>query len=260
MQLFDSITHPSEEGIWFNADKGNTFENLVNDLQKNRLVGACAVSMPHTDLGYFDSFYKKCKQHSGLFPVPAFQFTHPNYEEQVNYLMEIGYQAIKIHPRLSGLNLDADFEKLQAVFQLCEKHKLTIFFCTYCHHSISETPLFPTLHYVIRLLKSAPTVKIILLHGGDVSLLHYCQLARFNPNILIDISYTFLKFKNSSLEQDFRFLFNNFEKKICVGSDYPDYSISEFRQRFDELALTVQDKTKLPHIAHLNIMKFLNLI
>ena len=40
-----------------------------------------------------------------------------------------------------------------------------------------------------------------------------------------------MKYKNSSVDQDIKFLFQNFDKKITLGSDYPEVDYNEFIKR-----------------------------
>ena len=259
--LFDSIAHPTVTGTWFNKTHDNTFENLSREYLQHGITGACAVSLPQISTGELEAYYAKCTAQKDLtmYPVAAINFNEPDFEKKISDIKDIGYTAIKIHTRLSKIDLDTDIEKLKVLFRLCEKHDLTIFFCTYYHTSIEYTPLHPLSYYLISLLKSAPKVKIILLHGGDVSLLQLSQLARFNANILIDLSYTFLKFRDSSLSMDILFLMQHLDKKICFGSDYPEYSIPVFKQEVDRLSVQINDEEKIKNFRYRNIMSFLNI-
>jgi hypothetical protein len=259
--IFDSIVHPSNNNLWFGKASTNSFENLENDLLDHNFEGACAVSLPGITNEELVSFYDSCKSRTGitLFPVAAFDFTVKNFEQQIIFIKEIGYSAIKIHVRLSALDLDKDFDKMKDVFSLCKKHKMIIFFCTYYHTSIKFTPKHELTFYLISLLKVAPTVKIVLLHGGDVGLLNMMQLARFNSNILIDLSYTFMKFEDSSLRKDIVFLMNNFDQKICIGSDYPEYSIEAFKVALSRYLPEIANEEKVKRLLSENIKEFLDI-
>ena len=62
---------------------------------------------------------------------------------------------------------------------------------------------------------------MVLLHGGDVQLLRYAELVRFNANLILDLSLTIMKYAGSSLDADLSFLFREFDRRICIGSDHP---------------------------------------
>tara|TARA_B100000579_G_C22120619_1_gene527363 strand:- start:150 stop:425 length:276 start_codon:yes stop_codon:yes gene_type:complete len=86
----------------------------------------------------------------------------------------------------------------------------------------------------------------------------YCDLARFNENILIDLSLVIMKYPGSSLDLDIEFLFKHFDQRISVGSDYPEYNLQEVKERFNKFALDISIEKK-ENIANKNISKFLNL-
>ena len=261
MLLFDSIAHPTVSGSWFGKTYDNTFEQLTQQYLENGIAGGCAVSLPMMSTDDLQAYYSKCLEQKlvQLYPVAAINFDENDLEKKIRAVKEMGYGAVKIHTRLSKIDFDKDLEKLKMTFQLCEKYGLIIFFCTYYHTTIELTPVHPLSYYLITLLKSAPRVKIVLLHGGDVNLLQLSQLARFNPNILIDLSYTFLKFRDSSLSTDILFLMQHLDKKICFGSDYPEYTIAVFKQEVDRLCEKIADEEKKKHIRYQNLRSFLNI-
>ena len=69
---------------------------------------------------------------------------------------------------------------------------------------------------------------------------------------------TLFKYKGSSIDLDIDFLFNNFDQRICIGTDYPEHSHNKLRQFFEKKSNTVK-KTKLENIAYKNIMSFLGI-
>ena len=260
LDIYDSIVHPNKTGEWFGQNKGNTFESTVKDLKDNKIIGANSISLPYLSLAELEEFYTlSVTQEIYLYPVAAINGDEEDLFQKISQIKEIGYKAIKLHIRLSNLDLDLDFQKIELIFKLCEKFNLIVFFCTYYHSSIKSYPLYSLKHYLVKLLKASPNVKIVLLHGGDFELMNLVQLSRFNSNILIDLSYTFIKFRNSSLETDIKYLLNNFDKRICFGSDYPDYSISEFKENLEYYFKFVNDKDKIKGIAAYNCMNFLEI-
>jgi hypothetical protein len=54
-------------------------------------------------------------------------------------------------------------------------------------------------------------------------------------NYLLDLSMTMMRYKGSSIELDIKFLFENLDERICIGSDFPEYSIQKTKERFIEL-------------------------
>ena len=54
------------------------------------------------------------------------------------------------------------------------------------------------------------------------------------PNVLLDLSNTLLRYQGSSLDRDIAWLFRSFDRRICIGSDYPDYEPGQLRARFEQ--------------------------
>jgi hypothetical protein len=67
---------------------------------------------------------------------------------------------------------------------------------------------------------------------------------------------TFMKYQGSSLDLDIRFLFERFDKIICIGTDFPEYTHREVRKRFVEMSRGLP-RGKADNIAFRNIEDFL---
>ena len=67
-------------------------------------------------------------------------------------------------------------------------------------------------------------------------MLRYIEFARANENIVLDLSFTMMKYMRSSLDDDLKFAFRNFDRRIVIGSDAPEFSPQAVASRFDELA------------------------
>jgi predicted TIM-barrel fold metal-dependent hydrolase len=206
--------------------------------------------------GYSDeAFARECRRHHRLVPVAGFNPEHTNsIAGEMRRLRALGYSAIKIHPRFTGMDLTSP--KLGHILASAAAHDLVVFFCTYQHCGIARYPVEDPLFSLVRALKAAPKAKVVLLHGGDVQLLRYAELVRFNENLLLDLSLTIMKYAGSSLDADLAFLFRNFDRRVCIGSDHPEYGHRELRVRFEELAAGVAQE-KAENIAFKNIVSFI---
>src|SRR5205085_2428141 len=100
------------------------------------------------------------------------------------------------------------------------------------HSPVSNYPEKDPLYSLVSILKQVPEARVVLLHGGDVRLLQYSELVRFNPSLLLDLSQTLMKYPGSSIDMDLRFLFQSFDRRICIGSDFPEYSLRDVKGRF----------------------------
>jgi len=67
---------------------------------------------------------------------------------------------------------------------------------------------------------------------------------------------TIMKYAGSSLDADLSFLFREFDRRICIGSDHPEYSHQDLRTRFEGFASAIA-RDKAENIAFRNIMAFI---
>ena len=95
------------------------------------------------------------------------------------------------------------------------------------------------------------------MHGGTHEVLRFSELVRFNKNLLLDLSLTICKYRGSSLDMDIKYLFNQFDQRICIGTDYPEFSHVEVRNRFEHFSKGLT-KIKKENIAFKNLENFFN--
>jgi predicted TIM-barrel fold metal-dependent hydrolase len=124
------------------------------------------------------------------------------------------------------------------------------------HCRLDSYPDTDPFYSLVRLLKRCPKARVVLVHGGDVRLLEYAELVRHNSNLLLDLSLTMMKYAGSSIDADIGFLFRRFDRRICVGTDFPEYSHSALRGRFDHFSSGVA-QDKLENIGFRNLQGFL---
>jgi predicted TIM-barrel fold metal-dependent hydrolase len=86
----------------------------------------------------------------------------------------------------------------------------------------------------------------------------YAELVRHNTNLLLDLSMTFMKYEGSSVDEDLTFLFSSFDRRICLGTDHPEWSHLQLRTRFEEVvAKTGIPEEKQKNIAYENLERFI---
>ena len=253
--IFDSLCHPTLTGKWLGSNLDSTFQKLENDLKAYGFIGANAVGIHSIEKYDHGSFIKECSKVSSLFPVAGLDVHKKNLRKEIEKIKKIGYKAVKIHPRFNMMKYN---DHLANIFELCNEKGLIVFYCTYAHTKIEYYPTQDPFYYLIKILQKTPEIKLILVHGGDIQLLKYAELVRFNQNLLLDLSLTIFKYQDSSLDKDIKYLFKNFDKKICIGTDHPEYSHELLRKKFNTLTNNL-DKKKAENIGYKNIIKFLNI-
>jgi predicted TIM-barrel fold metal-dependent hydrolase len=253
--IFDALAHPTLTGRWLDSGKDAEFDTLAASLDGAGYLGAAAVGIWGVEGYADDAFIQRCRKHRALVPVAGFNPAHTDsLASEMQRLRALGYEAIKIHPRFTGMELTGP--KLGQTLAAAAEHDLRVFLCTYQHGTIERYPCEDPFFSLVRALKAAPRAKVVLVHGGDVQLLRYAELVRFNPNLLLDLSLTIMKYAGSSLDADLAFLFRTFDQRLCVGSDHPEYGHGELRARFESFAAGVT-RDKAENVAYRNITAFL---
>ena len=234
-----------------------TFSGFVEKLADANFVGACAVGLPQKEGFEHREFLQACRARKNLFPVAAWSdIPSSEVEGQLAALLAMGYRAIKIHPRLSGLSVrDPRFAQ---TLRMAAAAGLIVFHCGY--QFAADNLLHPVdpLPWLLEAVAGAPTLRLVLLHGGTVEILRYAESIRMNPNVLLDLSNTLQRYEGSSLDQDISWLFRTFDRRICIGTDYPDYEPAQLRVRFEALANGLPPD-KRENIGWKNIVEFLRI-
>lgn len=251
--LFDANAHPALAS----PCKTETFPAFVEKLAEAGFFGACAVGLPQQEGFAHREFLQACRAHPNLFPVAAWpNIPAGEIEGQLAALSETGYRAIKIHPRLSGLSVrDPRFAQ---TLRMAAAGGLIVFHCSY--QFAADNVLHPVdpLPWLLEAVSGAPNLRMVLLHGGTVELLRYAESIRMHPNVLLDLSNTLQRYESSSLDQDISWLFRTFDRRICIGTDYPDYEPAQLRVRFEALANGLPPE-KCENIGWKNIVEFLRI-
>ena len=246
--LFDALAHPTLKGQWYNqVELDASFSSLTHQLEEHGYLGACAVGMSNIAGYHSAQFMEVCQQYPRLFPVAGWvSQEEKNIQKEIQTLVKMGYKAIKIHPRF--MELSSEDSILHHIVEVAVDHELIIFYCSYFYTTVLRFPFMDPLYSLAAMLKKIPQAKVIIVHGGGVDLLRYAELVRHNPNLLLDLSLTLMKYKNSSIDQDLQFLFESFDQRICIGSDFPEYDLAAVRARFEYFSKNMANR----HIQNLN--------
>lgn len=254
LPLVDSLAHPTLSGTWLGKSVNADFTTLAEEMQRAGYMGACAIGLDGVEGYSHEAFIRRCREQPRLIPIAGFNPVSDSTPEALSALRAMGYHGIKIHPRFSGLTQRLD--TLGPALLSAGAVGLTVFICTYMHCDLARHPSRDPFFDYVELLRKAPDTRIVLVHGGDVDLMRYAELTRFNPNLLLDLSLTLMKYAGSSLDLDLAFLFRHFDRRICIGTDWPEYRHAEVRARFEFFTQDLPDE-KRHNAAYRNLLEFL---
>lgn len=262
--LFDSLMHPMPNGGWLSSrySGANHIEKQVDSMRQNAIRWGLAVGLGPSIGGYQEEKYADfvLQAAANIYPVAYCDFSKlsqaTDVERYLVGLKKLGYIAIKIHPRIAGVSYAHPL--MPAIIVAANDIGLGVLLCTYFWSKCGGYGE-DGIDGLMSLLVKVPEQKVILLHGGGVRLLEVAEIVRQFPNSLLDVSFTLCKYEGSSLDLDIKYLFNNFDRRICVGSDSPEFTHQDLRRRFDHFA-TGLSESKSSNIAHRNILAHLNLV
>ncbi|MBW5448461.1 amidohydrolase family protein [Cohnella sp. CFH 77786] len=254
--LFDSLTHPTIDGSWLkqSSETNNHIKTVIDQMQIYNVQWALAVGMEGIG-GYNSERYASfIFEHSDrIFPIAYFnEFSSGigDISSSLKRLKEMGYIGIKIHPRFSSLRLDKPI--IVDIIQECNRLRLVVMICTYFYGQNEWNGI----EQISSMLNKVKECKVIMVHAGAVKLLEYIEMARVFTNVLLDLSFTLCKYERSSIDMDIEYAFHKFDRRICVGSDSPEFSLRDLRRRFDHFSEGLQ-RIKAENIAYRNLRQYI---
>ena len=252
--MFDSLTHPSLDGDWIHPrwNGRNSFAQLREEMAAADVRWAFAVAMGTSGGWDVAAYPGECgKAGARLFPVA---YLDPAAPPNFKVLREQGFVGIKIHPRLGGFGFWDG--RLPGWILEAQAAGLVTLLCTYPFGDAAGVP--GSMDDLQGLLAATAGCKVILLHAGAVRLREVMELARPFKDTLLDLSFTLCEYEGSSVDDDLRFVLRRHGRRVCVGSDAPEFSPADFRRRFEELTDGLEDAAR-ENIAHGNLFNFTGL-
>jgi len=241
-------------------DKSDVFgiNKLLAEMDAYNVSQTLLVSMKGIENTDQKKYFNVIKPYSNrLIPIAFFELndniTQSNISKKLFVVKSLGYKGIKLHPRISGFSIQSKL--LEYAIKRAYELKLSVLLCTYFYDNL-KLSLATGVDQLSDLLYRLNGARVILLHGGSVRLLETIEIVRSFNNTLLDLSFTICKYEGSSIDLDIQYAFNSFDRRICVGSDFPEFQISKLRERFDYYSRNISRK-KAENIAFRNILQFL---
>lgn len=262
IKIFDSLSHTvlgtDLRRISSSGDFG--IHELLVEMESNNISKTLFTWNKELNISDQKLFINIIRQFQDkLVPVLLFPLKETDRTEDVSVSLKsiklLGYRGIKLHPRISGFSLDNPL--LISVIKEANDLNLAVLLCTYFYDK-SGYGKNNSIESVSEILYKLDGSEVILMHGGSVRLMETIEIVRAFNNALLDLSFTICKYEGSSLDLDIQFAFSQFDKRICIGSDYPEFSHAQLRNRFDLFSKQLSVE-KSENIAYKNLTHFLRL-
>lgn len=138
-------------------------------------------------------------------------------------VFQYNLKGLKIHPRFQNFALDDP--NIIPVLQKAAALDLAIIIDVF-PIGVGLEKSFPLL--IDRIATTLPKAKIIMAHFGGYRLWDALFVAKAHANVFVDLSYTLLYFRGSSLEKDLEFAIKKLGSHRCIyGSDHPEMGIGK---------------------------------
>jgi predicted TIM-barrel fold metal-dependent hydrolase len=235
-RYFDSLVHVTADGAWIGGRKHDaSAERLLAELGRCAPWRACLVAIAD----YIDNqtVLQAAKLRPGrLVPIgsinPVSSGNEPEVARRVGELSAAGFAGLKLHPRLNGYDpLD---RRVVAAMRAAGAAGLVVFLDTLFRQPRVTTLAAPDV--VDALAVACPETTIICLHGGGAQLLAMSEVVAAHANLVLDISFSVLRYAGSSLDVDLRYLLRTFDRRIVIGSDFPEYLPFDTLMRVENLS------------------------
>jgi predicted TIM-barrel fold metal-dependent hydrolase len=199
-------------------------QSLYNDAITSGVKGIVLLNLPEVGFSN-EKVIEEAKHFDGFFRV--FPLLNPKIRgvlENINRLKNLGASGLKLHPRIHDYHIDC----AECVALVCRAGELGIpvmidGFPDGKNIAIGNLP-----ESFARLAENASSSRIAIGHAGGHRLLDALMVAKYFKNLYLDLSYTLLYYRNSSISGDIAYAIKSIHgERIFWGSDYPDRPYGE---------------------------------
>ena len=250
--FFDSLVHATADGRWLGGDRYDaSLDRLLREMELAGCSRACLVAI--ADYQDNASLVEMARNHPNLF-VPIAGFNPARFEDSHRITTDVaalagqGFAGLKLHPRLN--RYDPLDRRALTTIEAAGRHGMVVFLDTLFrqHDRATRHPA----DAVDVIAHACTDTRIVLLHGGGAHLLEMFEMVRMHANLILDISFTLMRYAGSSVDLDIRFLCQTLDQRLTVGSDFPEYVPADARARITALAAGVASD-KLQNILSRNM-------
>lgn len=172
----------------------------------------------------------ECEKHKEFIGFGTIHALYDNPAQEIDRIISLGLQGIKIHPDTQHFNMDCD--EMMKIYELIEGKLPILIHCGDYRHDYSHP------RRLAAVLDAFPNLVVIAAHFGGWSV---CDLALEyleKKNCYLDVSSSMMYTGNKRARELIRIYG---AKRILFGSDYPMWSPKEELERFMSLGLSDEE-------------------
>lgn len=239
--IVDCHTHIFETGRGGPFNLPSSADDLVREMDAHGVDISIVLPLPGVATNEF--VQRECARHPGrLAPLYNPEFGEPNetLRKMVAFFDSYAPKGLKIHPRNQGVSVED--EVVIKVLQWADEKGLPVLFDVFpWGKSLDNMALHPLAYH--RVAQKLPNLKLILAHAGGYKLTEAYMVAKSNPNVFLDISFTPLYFKGSSLVSDCGVVCGLLPPgRVLYGSDFPSVRYGDSLEAARNLLTNIGDQ------------------
>jgi predicted TIM-barrel fold metal-dependent hydrolase len=216
----------------FEAGRGGPFglpasaSDLVRHMDEQQVD--VSLVLPLAGIAGNEFVHRQCAASSGrLVGLYNPDFTAPGetIRKMENFFDQYSPRGLKVHPRYQGVTVKDTV--VTEVFHWAQERDVVILIDVFLHGPSLDNPdLHPIAYHGVA--QRMPSLKMILAHAGGYKLMEGFIVAKSNPNVYLDVSFTPAYFQGSSVADDCGFLCRRLPAgRVLYGSDFPYVPFAE---------------------------------
>lgn len=254
--LFDSHGGATLDGSWLGGRPGLTFGGLREAWTEAGFAGGLVQGLPGV-CGYaHEAFAEAALAQDRTYPVAAWDGSDAeSLPRHLAGLKAMGFVGVHVHPRICGVGPDQP--AFRTLLRSAGAAGLPVFYCAYPSVDVDQGLPADPLPALADALRQAPDARMVLLHGGAAEVLRYAEFVRANPRVLLDLSFTMMRY-GRALDAQLGYVLSTLDRRVSIGTDAPEYSPAAVRARFDALTGDLPAEKRL-NIGGRSLASFLHL-
>jgi predicted TIM-barrel fold metal-dependent hydrolase len=224
--IVDCHTHIFEAGRGGPFDIPCGAEDLVRQMDEHKVDVSIVLPLPGDATNEF--VHKECCRFPdrlvGLY-TPEFDVPAETLARMESFFEQYSARGLKIHPRRQGVSVEQPL--VRQTLAWAAKRAIPVLFDVFPFGpSLGDFATYPVAYH--KVAQELPDLKMVLAHAGGYRLMDAFIVAKSNPGVHLDLSFTPVYFKGSSIAADFGFLCKRMPAgRILYGSDFPSVPFAD---------------------------------
>jgi predicted TIM-barrel fold metal-dependent hydrolase len=217
--IIDCHTHIFEAGRGGPFNLPSSADDLVREMDAHGVDISIVLPLPGVATNEFA--HTECGRHKGrLRALYTPEFGAPDVIGRMESFFERWAPCgLKIHPRQQGINVEQP--AVREVLAWAAGRDVPVLFDVFPFGpSLGDTATYPLAYHAVA--RDLPALRMVLAHAGGIRLMDAFLVAKSDPGVYLDLSFTPVYFKGSSLAEDCSFVCRRLPAgRVLYGSDFP---------------------------------------